>query len=200
MTSSRTYIGFGIAGAILTCMYFEYIMLLYVILNLAIVYDTWYMTYRLNVDLVIDVNFFVLMTIFNYYLLMTYQQNPLFLLKIAFITQLSDVYQFIAGSLFGNNKIGWISKNKSYEGYIGGYILTILTFVPIQVLFDRQCTSIQMCFNNCSMIYLLGVIGGLISSFVKRSINIKDYSNLLGDHGGWVDRIDSIILPILMLK
>lgn len=200
MTSSRTYIGFGIAGAILTGMYFEYIMLLYVILNLAIVYDTWYMTYRLNVDLVIDVNFFVLMTIFNYYLLMTYQQNPLFLLKIAFITQLSDVYQFIAGSLFGNNKIGWISKNKSYEGYIGGYILTILTFVPIQVLFDRQCTSIQMCFNNCSMIYLLGVIGGLISSFVKRSINIKDYSNLLGDHGGWVDRIDSIILPILMLK
>ncbi len=34
------------------------------------------------------------------------------------MSQLSDIYQYIGGSYFGKNKIGWISKNKTYEGYL----------------------------------------------------------------------------------
>ena len=182
---ARTVIGLSLAAVILSCLYMDYIDILYVGCNLAVAYDTWYMLYILKTNIYATSIFFLAMQLFNYLLLQLYYSNAYTVLKIIIIAQVSDVYQYVAGSYFGRNKIGWISKNKTYEGYVAGWILTIATFYLYSGLYE------------ISIIYLLGLFGGLCSSFFKRSLCIKDYSNMLGPHGGWIDRIDSVILPIV---
>lgn len=208
MSNQRISIGVLIAIIILGSLYLEYITFLYVALNFAVVYDTIYLIYKFQLNRIFVLIFFLSMIAFNKYLLIIYPTNPLFVLKIGFVSQVSDIYQYIAGSCWGKYKIGWISKNKSYEGYIGGYLFTMITFVPIFVLIDYYQKKDQSTYftdvllywlNDCTLIYFLGVVGGLISSLAKRMADIKDYSNLLGAHGGWVDRIDSIILPLLLM-
>ena len=105
---------------------------------------------------------------------------------------MSDVFQEFSGKHFGKNKIGWISPNKTYEGYIGGYI-GILIFYFIYNHFAK------INFAKINIIYILGVSGDLFFSFIKRKAEIKDYSNLLLSHGGVLDRLDSFIFALLLL-
>lgn len=194
MNVVRTSVGFGLAGTILWCLWMEYITFLFITICLAVSYDTYCMKGRCS-----DKHwkyvllFFVLMQSFNVCLLMLYQKDPWCLILVATITQLSDVYQFLGGKQFGNIGIGWISPNKTIEGYIVGWILTILTFYPPTLFWEFGLT-----FYNITIVYLLGIAGGLLSSWFKRSLKIKDYSDLLGPHGGWTDRIDSLVIPIIL--
>ena len=185
MGTLRTVIGLVITKIIGLGIYFGYVNILYAAVNLAVVYDATYMWKKLSVNKLIVITFFVTLIIFNYYLKQCYHDNPGHIIQIIVVSQTSDIYQYVAGKCFGRNKIGWISPNKTLEGYAIGYFLTIFTLLPI---YDG---------SNITSIYVLGVLGGLISSLFKRIVGIKDYSNLLGPHGGWTDRIDSIIGPVL---
>ncbi len=105
--------------------------------------------------------------------------------KLLIIVIISDIFQELFGKIFGKNKIGWISPNKTYEGYIGGYIGIIgLYFLTEQTINN---------FILLHIVYLFGVIGDLYYSYLKRIINIKDYSTILYSHGGILDRLDSFI-------
>lgn len=205
MSNIRTIIGFSIAFFAIFCMYFQYVNLLFLSINLALLYDAYYMLYNSGINIFIVGNF--ILTIFgcHYYLLHRYNIAPLIIIKMITIAQLSDVYQYIAGSKLGRLKIGWISKNKTYEGYLYGLIMTVITFSPILYILELKGISvgkydltIMNCVYDVVYIYILGVASGLLSSLFKRTLEIKDYSNLLGPHGGWIDRIDSIILPSLL--
>lgn len=210
MVSSRLINGLLIATVILSCLYMEYTNILYVAINFAVCYDTVYMIYVLGINKICGIVFLFIMLFFNTYMTNIYSIEPLFVLKIIFISQFSDIYQYVIGINCGINKIGYISKNKTYEGYIFGYLFTIGTFVPVLYLLnsfiEKKYTILTL--SNpilvysfvCSLVYFYGILGGLLSSLVKRSLNIKDYSDLLGPHGGWVDRIDSIILPLLLIS
>lgn len=121
----------------------------------------------------------------NAWLYYLYMHDKFIVISIVAITQMSDIYQYIVGYYIGRTRIGWISRNKTYEGYVGGLVLTFLTFCYFYSL------------EYILEIYLLGIAGGLLSSTFKRNIGIKDYSNLLGPHGGWIDRTDSIVLPAI---
>lgn len=209
MFNQRIYIAVSITLLVTACLYLKCLIFLFMLFNLAITYDVWYMVHISNVNKIISLIFYLSMCAFNTYLLLIYNMEPFFLLQIAFVTQVSDIYQYIAGQHWGKNKIGWISKNKSYEGYIVGYLFTIITFVPILISLDYYLffghldlfsSVLIKKFVKCTVIYILGIIGGLLSSFFKRMTNIKDYSDLLGAHGGWTDRIDSIILPMLLIS
>jgi CDP-diglyceride synthetase len=211
---------------------------------MAVLYDIYFLFYKLKIKRSTVGRIFGFMVLFNTYLLHMYHHDPFSVVTIATITQLSDVYQYIAGKHFGKNKIGWISKNKTYEGYIVGLIFTLGTFLPLHyfsgytVILGNFISSItcseadkvmlgdevfSMDFfpsTTCSFvnivgsvgsilskkgfweifwIYTLGIVSGLCSSYFKRIQGIKDYSDLLGPHGGWIDRIDSIILPSMVL-
>jgi len=119
-------------------------------------------------------------------------------------TQLSDVIQYFMGRQFGSHHIGWVSPKKTYEGYgitliilgMVGLILDILfRFTPsLFGLYIRIC-GIYGCFIEMVSIIILGALGGILFSLVKRYLQIKDWSNLLGPHGGLLDRLDSIFLP-----
>lgn len=201
MSQIRTLIGVVLSAFVIFCFYFGYIHLLYVMVNLAAVYDAYYMYIRLSLKLGHVCFFLLFILLVHYYLWQFYLVNPLSLIKIITITQISDAYQYFAGSHCGITKIGWVSRNKSYEGYYFGFVATLATFLPIFSLLSQYSileTTIEQSVYEIVVIYWLGVASGLLSSLFKRLEGIKDYSDLLGPHGGWVDRIDSIILPIMM--
>lgn len=108
------------------------------------------------------------------------------LIFILIIVIISDVFQEFMGKHFGKNKIGWISPNKTYEGYIGGYVgILIIYFIK------------NYNFVDLNIIYIFGILGDLFFSYIKRKIGVKDYSEILLSHGGMLDRLDSFIFAVL---
>jgi phosphatidate cytidylyltransferase len=200
MSLIRIIVGIILAIVASLCFYYQYINLLYALVNLAAAYDAYYMYAKLHLKPSHVFLFMLSISSLQYYLLHLYFVKPLAVIKIIAITQTSDIYQYFAGSRCGINKIGWISSNKSYEGYYFGFIATLLTFIPIYQVLSLYLiipTTFYQATYEIFMIFWLGVASGLLSSLFKRLQGIKDYSDMLGPHGGWLDRIDSIIFPSL---
>ena len=108
------------------------------------------------------------------------------LIFVLIIVIISDVFQEFSGKYFGKNKIGWISPNKTYEGYIGGYIgILIIYFIK------------NYNFVDLNLIYIFGILGDLFFSYIKRKIGVKDYSEILLSHGGVLDRLDAFFIAVL---
>jgi phosphatidate cytidylyltransferase len=105
-------------------------------------------------------------------------------LSIIVITQTSDICQYFAGRLFGYHKnIVSISPGKSLEGYVVGAGGCSLLFYYLG-------------YYKAPLIVIMGVMGDLLVSYVKRKLRIKHSSPLLMEHGGWLDRIDSTMLAL----
>ena len=111
-----------------------------------------------------------------------------------------DMSAYLSGKLFGKNKIpSSISPNKTYEGYIGAFVLTIFTFMMVSYYFNFQWTSLDI---SLLLIFIMMVFfGDLLMSLIKRVFEIKDTGTLLPGHGGVLDRLDSYFtsLPIFYL-
>jgi phosphatidate cytidylyltransferase len=90
--------------------------------------------------------------------------------------------QYLCGKFFGYHHFTTITT-KTLEGYWGGLFLTELIFINSGWDFMK--------------LNMIGMLGGLFSSYLKRSLGIKHWSNLLGPHGGVGDRLDSLIFPII---
>lgn len=134
--------------------------------------------------------YFLFACIANLTLIYLYQNQPREIIYLILTTQCSDVLQYYIGSSSPFKfYIGFISPRKTWEGYIGA------TAVIMSYLLLKGCSSMLT-----YLIYIiLGAAGGLLASYVKRTIGVKDYSNLLGPHGGYIDRTDSIYLPVMYL-
>jgi phosphatidate cytidylyltransferase len=94
---------------------------------------------------------------------------------------INDASQEIFGRFLGRTKVTSISPNKTLEGYLGGYLVTLLL--------SNNSNLIQN-----TIIYILNIFGDLYFSYIKRKIGIKDYSHILLSHGGILDRLDSLIM------
>ena len=125
-------------------------------------------------------------------------ENGRFLLLLAVvIIILADVGGYMAGKLFGRHKLApTISPGKTWEGLLGGMVLQallvvilVLSFADINVL------------NLCLLVFpvaICSVIGDLFESMLKRHRGIKDSSNLLPGHGGFLDRLDGVMAALPM--
>ncbi len=114
----------------------------------------------------------------------------LFIISIAI---LSDLGGYIGGKLIGKKKaFPKISPNKTVEGTISAILFpTIINFSILN--------SINYQIDKTILIILLvllsigAILGDLFASLIKRNFNIKNASNLLPGHGGFLDRFDSVI-------
>jgi phosphatidate cytidylyltransferase len=117
-----------------------------------------------------------------FYLILNDLQNYQVVLNIILYNSTSDAIQYIAGKYIGRYKL-FKFTSKTLEGYLAGLIFTNLIFYKLS--------------HYYMILNLIGMLGGIISSIIKRYMNTKHYSTLLGAHGGINDRLDSIILPII---
>lgn len=102
-----------------------------------------------------------------------------------------DIGAYFTGKKFGKIKLAKsISPNKTWEGLIGGLVFTImLSFLASKIIYFD---AIMFAFFSISL-GLISVVGDLTVSMFKRNSNQKDTGKILPGHGGFLDRIDSII-------
>ncbi len=117
------------------------------------------------------------------------------LLYIFVLLWTSDSFAYIAGNLFGKHKFAPnISGAKTWEGFIGGFIFTVLAGIIIETYFDQN-TKVDWTVIGV-IVAALGPIGDLTESKLKRFFGVKDSGNLIPGHGGFLDRLDSFIFVI----
>ena len=114
----------------------------------------------------------------------------LLMIFLILVVQSSDVLQYVWGKLFGKHKIApKLSPSKTVEGFVGGVVSAsvlggllywLTPFNPVQAVL----MSLLIC--------LMGFLGGLVMSAMKRSMDVKDWGNMISGHGGMLDRMDSL--------
>jgi phosphatidate cytidylyltransferase len=117
-------------------------------------------------------------------------QNGKLLFYFVLVVQASDVLQYIWGKLFGRHKIApTVSPNKTWEGFLGG--VATATLLGTALWWATPFTWWQAAGMSLA-ITLMGFVGGLVMSAIKRDRGVKDYGTLIQGHGGVMDRIDSL--------
>lgn len=107
-----------------------------------------------------------------------------------------DSVAWFFGVLFGKNNKGFIkaSPNKSIAGFIGGFAGTVLTGAIAHFLFPQVFTgSLGKILLLSFVIAFMAIIGDLVESVLKRSVQIKDSGSIIPGRGGVLDSIDSIV-------
>ena len=117
-------------------------------------------------------------------------RNLLLIVFLVFVVELSDVLQYVFGKLFGKHSISPnLSPSKTIEGFIGGILSASL--IGACLWWITPFSFIQAGLISL-MITLLGFLGGLVMSAIKRDRGVKDWGKLISGHGGVLDRLDSI--------
>lgn len=116
------------------------------------------------------------------------------ILLIAFlvvVVQSSDVLQYVFGKLFGRHKIApLLSPAKTWEGFLGGVFSASLLGAA---LWWMTPFAIWQAFVISGVIAIMGFFGGLVMSAIKRDKGVKDWGHLIAGHGGFIDRLDSVV-------
>lgn len=112
-------------------------------------------------------------------------------LSIFLLIWIADVGAYFSGKTIGKHKLAInISPGKTWEGVMGAQILVAVYAVMIAPYIGL---SLQQALLIMISVALFSVIGDLAASLGKRQAQIKDSSNLLPGHGGFIDRFDSMI-------
>jgi len=175
-------------------------LLLLFILGLILIFE-WPKLIKLNLK---NLLLTLIYPIFSFVLLILLNQNLEFrylLVYLFILTSSFDVGAYISGTLFGKHKIApKISAKKSWEGFLGGYLLSSLALILLQVFIKINLNNIliiKLLLINI-VISILSVAGDFFESYLKRQAKIKDTASYLPGHGGFLDRLDSSLFNIYL--
>ena len=130
----------------------------------------------------------VVIFIFNFFFISFIDRNLLYF--IIFIAFFNDTVAYIFGKLLkGPLIISFISPNKTWSGTL---ISFILTFILI--------SQLNFSFLLASILSISLFIGDIFFSYIKRKIDLKDFSNFLQGHGGILDRLDSMFFFTIIVS
>ncbi len=122
-----------------------------------------------------------------------------YLLLLLNFSSVCDMGAYFVGVTCGKHKLcPNISPKKTVEGAIGGVVSSIIVTVILSLCFNKALILPIILTVPFS---ILGMVGDLFASAIKRSVNLKDYGSLIPGHGGILDRVDSIIMiaPLLYM-
>jgi phosphatidate cytidylyltransferase len=103
---------------------------------------------------------------------------------------INDTMQYLVGSFIGKTPFSKISPKKTWEGTIGGSILCILVIT----LFCQPLLYKYYLLGISTIVAILGTLGDLLESKLKRMAGVKDSGQIMPGHGGFLDRFDSLLL------
>ena len=121
-----------------------------------------------------------------------HQDGIYYLLLLLNFSSVCDMGAYFVGVTMGKHKLcPNLSPKKTVEGAVGGIVSSVIVTLIISLCFAKSLVipmllTIPFC--------VLGMLGDLFASAIKRSVGLKDYSNLIPGHGGILDRVDSIIM------
>jgi phosphatidate cytidylyltransferase len=116
-------------------------------------------------------------------------------LWLVLIAWLTDIGGYIFGKLFGGPKLIKISPNKTWSGVFGSIILSQFAFFIFFLNANYQI-NIYIIFSQL-VLSVIGQIGDILMSYIKRKNKKKDTSNFIPGHGGFLDRVDGLIWIII---
>lgn len=115
---------------------------------------------------------------------------------------ITDTGAYFTGMLMGKHKlIPAISPNKTVEGAVGGVIWTVVAFIIYGIVMASMGFTVNylLLVILAIMCAVIAQFGDLSASFIKRHFSVKDFGNVIPGHGGFVDRVDSLmfVAPIV---
>lgn len=151
---------------------------------------------------IVDAFYFIGVIFFlgtSFSLLITLRNISLELIIYLFIiTIITDTYAYLTGRLIGKTKLlETISPNKTMEGMIGGTLAGVFIGVLFYNTVVDASLPIYIVVIMTLFLSILGQLGDLFFSAIKRYYGKKDFSNIMPGHGGILDRLDSIIFVVL---
>ncbi|KUG06062.1 phosphatidate cytidylyltransferase [Solirubrum puertoriconensis] len=119
---------------------------------------------------------------------------------LLFLVWAADTGAYIAGKSFGKHKLApSISPGKTWEGWLGGTLLTLAVGWGLGYLLPDMPLAHRLV--AAAVVAVFGVLGDLAESMLKRSVGVKDSGRILPGHGGLLDRFDAFlfIVPVLVV-
>jgi len=142
-------------------------------------------------------NVYISLTLFCFYLISfqgsagNYQYECI--IGYFFLLWANDIGAYFAGTWFGKRKLfERISPKKTWEGFIGGVVLSLAFAHLVAVLFPAF--SLTQWIVISVIIIITGTLGDLVESMFKRSVAVKDSGSILPGHGGFLDRFDGLFI------
>lgn len=120
--------------------------------------------------------------------------NSAWLLPMLIIATIwiNDTMAYIVGSFIGKTPFSPISPKKTWEGTVGGAILAVIVVTLIAVYW-LELDMVQMIIITITAA-VMGTLGDLLESKLKRMAGVKDSGSFMPGHGGFLDRFDSLLL------
>ena len=172
-----------------------YLFIFYFLLLLAIIIE------ELNSTAVKKISFklrfllisIITLSIFHFiFLRISYDSNIIqYIFYVIFSIWIFDSFSLIGGKLIGGKKLmPLISPNKTYSGLMFGFLSILIFSITFICAYDIN----NLLIISTIVIGSVSFLGDAAESYLKRHLNIKDFSNLLPGHGGFLDRMDAFIL------
>lgn len=118
-------------------------------------------------------------------------RNVLLIAFLVVVVQLSDVLQYVWGKLIGRHRIApKLSPSKTVEGFVGGSLSA--TLIAASLWWMTPFSPIEAGMMGL-VITMMGFFGGLVMSAIKRDRGVKDWGHSIAGHGGFIDRLDSVV-------
>ena len=143
---------------------------------------------------IILLSFFLIISLFHFILIrLAYDEYIVgYILYIVFAIWMFDSFSLIGGKIIGGTKLlPIISPNKTYSGFISGFVFLFL--YSIMIIYIIQSIDYLIIFLTM-LVGIVSFFGDTLESYIKRFLNIKDFSNLMPGHGGLLDRMDAFIM------
>ena len=121
-----------------------------------------------------------------------------YIIYLLLITTITDTFALFTGMLVGKHKLcPTISPKKTIEGLIGGVVMGTFVASAFYYTVINASISIPVLVGITAVLCLIGQLGDLVFSSIKRYYDVKDFANLIPGHGGILDRFDSLIFVTL---
>jgi len=128
--------------------------------------------------------------------------DPMILLIFMSVVWISDTAAYFVGKKFGKHKLApQISPGKTWEGVMGALLAVLCYAMALGYYLEETISFVIMLTFAVIGLAILGIIGDLFESQLKRQVGIKDSGTILPGHGGVLDRIDALtsMLPTAAL-